>query len=232
MGVAAGDVYRINVQAVGQNSVYMNILAIQQIGAVELVQADFQAFADGFKEIWRGQQPDAITWRSWRAIQVFGANVDYNAEPCKRVGGFAFEGNLSGTLGGAQAGQDPLPPQSALVTTLGSGLIGRRHRGRIYAFGWSETQQTAGVWSAAIMSALNTTFTTWFNKYKDAGTDPKIKLGIWSDRTAFGCELVGSPPVHQQVDAPNPAQAFTPVTGFTMRNTVSTQRRRAVGVGR
>lgn len=228
----AGDVFRISIQAVGQNSVYMNVLAIQQIGAVDLVQADFQTFADGFKEAWRLQQSDTITWRSWRAVQVFGPAVDYTVRPCERVGGFAFEANLSGTLIGGVSGADALPPQSALVTTLGSGRIGRRHRGRIYTFGMDETKQVAGTWTTAVMTALNTSFTTFFNKYKDAGTDPKIKLGIWSDRTAFGCEWVGSPPVHQQVDPPLPDQAFTPATGFTMRNVVYTQRRRAVGVGR
>lgn len=228
----AGDVFRISIQAVGQNSVYMNVLAIQQIGAIDVGQSAIQLFADGFKEAWRTQQSDTITWRSWRAVQVFGGDVDYNAEPCQRVGGKAFEANLSGTLVGGVSGADALPPQCALVTTLGSGLIGRRHRGRIYTFGMDETKQLAGSWTTTVMTALNTSFATFFNKYKDGGTDPQIKLGIWSDRTAFGCEWVGKPPVHTQVDPPSPATAFTPATGFTMRNVVYTQRRRAIGVGR
>lgn len=228
----AGDVYRISMQGIGQNSVYMNVLAIQQIGALDLGQADFQTFADGFKEAVRPVQNLANTWRSWRAVQLFGPNVDYTVKPCHREGGFAFEGNLTGTLTGGETGSEILPPQSSLVITLGSGQVGRRHRGRIYLWGMGEAQQNAGIWTAACLTNLTTPFTTFFNKYKDTGTDPKIKLGIWSERTAFGCEFVGKPPVHTQIDPPNPDQAFTPTTGFTIRNVVYTQRRRALGVGR
>lgn len=229
--MAAGDVYRISLQALGQNSVYMNVLAIQQIGAVDLVQADFQTFADAHKEVWRLSQNSSITYRSWRAVQVFGPNVDYTVKPCERVGGKAFEANFTGTLTGAVGG-DALPPQCALVVTLGSGLIGRRHRGRIYGYGFGESDQIGGTWSSTNITTLQSNFNTWFNKYKDGGTDAKIKLGIWSDRTAFGCAWVGNPPTHQQVDSPNPDTAFTPATGFTMRGVVNTQRRRAVGIGR
>jgi len=228
----AGDVFRLSIQGVGQNSVYMNVLAIQQIGAVDLLQADFQTFADGFKESVRPVQNQGNVWRSWRAVQVFGPAVDYTVRPCERVGGTAFEGNLTGTLTGGESAGEILPPQSSLVITLGSGLIGRRHRGRIYVWGMGETQQSAGTWTSACLTALTTPFTTFFNKYKGGGTDPKISLGIWSDRTAFGCEWQGKPPTHVQVDPPRPDEAFTQTTGFTIRNVVYTQRRRAVGVGR
>lgn len=228
----AGDVFKMSVQAVGQNSIYMNVLAIRQIGAVDLAQADFQAFADGYKEAVRTQQSSALTWRNWRAVQVFGPTVDYTVKQCARVGGSAFEANLSGTVAGGQPTGDALPPQSALVVTLGSGLIGRRHRGRIYLACFSEADQVAGTWNSSMLTALTAAFTTFFNKYKAGGTDPKIQLGIWSERTAFGCEWQGKPPQHVQIDSPLPDQAFTPVTGFTVRSTVNTQRRRAVGVGR
>lgn len=227
----AGDAYKVSIQGSGQGSIYMNVLALRQIGAVDLVQADFQTFSDGFKDALKAQQSTGITWRSWRAIQVFGPNVDYTVRPCERVGGFAFEGNLTGVLAGSDS-QQALPPQSALVITLGSNLIGRRHRGRVYMWGLTEIAQDAGTWTSTVISALNTSFATWFNKYKEAGTDPKIQLGVWSERTAFGCEWQGLPPTHVQVDSPLPAQAFTPVSGYTIRGTVNTQRRRAVGVGR
>jgi len=229
--VPAGDVYKVSIQASGQGSIYMNVLALQQIGAVDLVAADFQTVCDGWKDIWRPSQSSTVTWRSWRAIQVFGPGVDYTVRPCERVGGKAFEANLSGTLVGTDAGE-PLPPQCALVVTHGSGLIGRTHRGRAYIFGFTEAVQSAGVFTPATITTLTTAYTTWFNKYKDAGTDPKIKAGIWSERTAFGCKWVGNPPVHTVVEGPNPDQAFTPLTSFNIRPNVNTQRRRALGVGR
>ena len=228
----AGDVFKMSIQGSGQNAIYMNVLAIRQIGALDLVQADFQAFADGYKEAVRGVQTAQFAWKSWRAVQVFGPAVDYTTAQCVRVGGTAFEANLSGTLTGGNVSGDALPPQSALVITLGSGLIGRRHRGRIYVPSFSEVDQNAGGWLPAMLTTLTGTFTTFFNKYKASGTDPKIQLGVWSERTAFGCEWTGKPPVHTQIDPPSPDTAFTPVTGFTIRSTVYTQRRRAIGVGR
>lgn len=227
----AGDVYKVTVQATGQGSVYMNVLAVRQIGAVDITQADLQVFADGWKDIWRPSQSTSILWRSWRAVQVFGPNVDYTAAPCERVGGFAFEANLSGTLAGTDAGEI-LPPQCALVVTHGSGLIGRRHRGRAYVFGFGEASQNAGVFTPTILTTLGTAYTTWFNKYKATGTDTKLQAGIWSERTAFGCEWRGSPPVHTVIDAPSPDTAFTPLSSFNIRPNVNTQRRRALGVGR
>lgn len=229
--MAAGDVYKVTIQATGQGSTYMNVLAAQQIGAVDLAVTDFQAFADGWKDIWRPSQSNSVTWRSWRAVQVFGPNVDYTQTQCERVGGRAFEANLSGSLVGSDAGE-ALPPQCALVVTHASGLIGRRHRGRAYVFGFTEAVQAAGVFTPAVITTMTTAYTTWFNKYKDSGTDPKIKFGVWSERTAFGCEWRGDPPQHVVIEGPNPDQAFTPVTGFNIRPNVNTQRRRALGVGR
>lgn len=228
----AGDAFKVSIQATGQNSIYMNVLAIRQIGAVDLTAADIQVFADGWKDVFRPSQNQTLTWRSWRAVQVFGPTVDYTVKQCERVGGAAFEGNLTGTLTGGEGPADALPPQSAFVITFGSGLIGRRHRGRVYSFGYGEIQQSAGTWIPSMLTTITTALNTWFNKYKSSGTDPKIQLGIWSERTAFGCVWVGKPPVHQVDEGPHPDLAFTPVTGYTMRNTVYTQRRRALGVGR
>lgn len=227
----AGDVYRISIQGNAGGSIFMNVLAVRQIGAVDITGADLQVLADGFKDAWRTSQSTAIAWRNWRAVQVFGPNVDYTVKPCKRVGGFTFEGNLTGTLAGSITG-DMLPPQCALVITLGTGTVGRTHRGRVYGFGLGETDQAAGQFTAGAITAITNTFTIWFNKYKSGGSDPKLQLGIWSDRTAFGCVWKGDPPTHQVDEGPHPDLAFTPVTGFTVRSAVNTQRRRAVGVGR
>lgn len=229
--MAAGDVYKLSLTASGLGSQYMNVLAFRTIAATDPDQVAWQALADEYKEIMRGNQSNLYSYTTWRAVQVFGSGVVYGDRTCKRSGGRLFAGNFSGNVTGGWAVGEALPPQNSCVITLTTGFIGRRKRGRIYIYGLTEDSQAGGTWDAAKRATWITAFTTFFNKYKDDGTSPTFELGIWSDRTAMGC--VWNPITKQMtnVDAPLPDQGFTPATGFQLRTTVFSQRRRTLGAG-
>lgn len=230
--MAAGDVYKLTVQATGLGSIYMNVLAFRTLPATDPVQATWQALADDYKNVMRGSQNASFAYTTWRAVQVFGDGVTYGPNDCKRSGGKLFAGNLTAPLAGTVSPSEPLPPQCAAVLTLTSGFIGRRKRGRIYWYGLSEIDSAAGAWVSSSMTTWTTAWTTFFNKYKLAGTDPNFQLGIWSEREATGCVWDPVTKAHKNVEPAQPDIAFTPAAGYQLRSTVYTQRRRTLGVGR
>lgn len=230
--MAAGDVYHLVAKALSQNSVYMNTLAVQTLAAADPDATARQLLADDFKTIWVARQNSLINWTTWELRQLWGDGMSIGPGSCKRSGGVVFGAPFSAPLQGAMGPADMLPPQCALVVTLSTGLIGRAKRGRWYAFGWGEGDQANGVWTSGHLANMTAALTTFFNKYKSGGTSPAYQLGVWSERIATGCVPNPNGPGHIQVDSPKPDQAFTPVTGYTLRATVYSQRRRTLGVGR
>lgn len=227
--MAIGDVYRLSVVAQGQGSLYMNTYALHQ-DVASVTQADFVGIANAIREIARPLQSNSVTYRSWRAVQVRGGDVAPVASECRRTGGVVFEAAYAGTnIGGGL--QDPLPPQAALVVTINTGKVGRRFRGRTYHFGWAEDQQTGGLWSSALLTALGTNLTNFQNLYSASGSDPTWTLGVWSERIATGCEPHPQTGKLTNIDPPNLAGAFSPMASLVARSTVLNQRRRTLGVG-
>lgn len=228
--MAIGDAYKLSLVAQGQGSTYMNTYAMTQKVA-SITEADILTLANALKDLVRPQQSQTITYRSWRAVQVRGGDVTPVTTECRRTGGVLFEGAFSGTVIGGNTDAQVLPPQSALVVTLNTGKIGRRFRGRTYHFGMCEVDQQAGAWQSAILTSLGTAITSLMGLYGAAGTNPTWTLGVWSERIATGCiPNVGSKGQHN-VDQPNLAGAFSPITGMVARATVFTQRRRTLGLG-
>jgi hypothetical protein len=227
--VAIGDVYRLSVVAQGQGSLYMNTYAmVQEVASV--TQADFVSLADAIKESMRLLQNSTVSYRSWRAVQVRGGDVAPVATECRRTGGAVFEAAFTGSVNGGVSG-DALPPQSAFVVTQNTGKVGRRFRGRTYHFGFTETDQQAGLWLAGLINTATTNLNNLVTLYGAAGTSPTWTLGVWSERIATGCRPDPITGQITNVDPPNLIGAFSPITGLTVRSTVFTQRRRTLGVG-
>jgi hypothetical protein len=231
--MALDDVYVLQTTNQGPNGFMMNSYAFIRTTEADPAPADFQALAQACKGIMVTFQVDTINYRTWTARQVRGANVTYpSGTSCTPTGGNLFEGTFTSPTSGGSVGTDPLPWQCSLVVTHKSGSIGRRHRGRTYCFGLNETLQTAGVWTTTVQGQINTAWSTFYAAYAVAAPVSNFRFGIWSVRTATGCGPGPNGKGHVRIDAPNPAQAFTPANTFIVRPTVYTQRRRVTGIGR
>jgi hypothetical protein len=229
--MAVGDVYRLTLQSVFQGQTYLNTWAFTMRSSPDPTAADVTTLANAFKEAFRTRQSNLLTYQTWTFRQLFGGTVVPIQDECRRDGGLVLAGNITGSAAGAVA-TDALPPQCALVWTIGTGLAGRRRRGRSYAYAFTESDQAAGVWATATITFATTALNTIYGLYGPSGTDPQFLLGVWSERTASGCEYRGTPPQLVNVDTPHPELAFNMSTGYQLRTTVYSQRRRTIGVGR
>jgi hypothetical protein len=229
--MAVGDVYRLTLQAVCQGQTYLNTWAFTMKSSPDPTNADVLTLANAFKEFARPNQSTLVVYQTWTFRQLFGGSVVPIQDECRRDGGLVLTGNISGSAAGGAAG-DMLPPQCAMVWTIGTGLAGRRRRGRSYIYGLGETSQANGTWTAGTLVNFTSGLNTIYGLYGSAGTDPQFLLGVWSERTASGCEVRGTPPVLVNVETPHPELAFNMSTGYQLRPTVYSQRRRTIGVGR
>lgn len=229
--MAQNDIFRMLTFATQLNSVYENTFAVRQKSTTDPTAASRQLLADDWKDAWRVEQATNLTWTTWQLRQLWGTGMTIVQSECRREGGVAFGSALTGTLTGGATGAEALPPQIAMVLTLTTGLIGRRKRGRIYAFGHTEDKQIGGTWGAAYMTSVGGRLATFFTKYQQGGTSSDWELGVWSERLASGCVINPATGHLEPRDTPLPAQSFTPVTGFLLRSTTFTQRRRTLGQG-
>lgn len=230
--MAIGDVYRLTISGTGQGSLYQNVIAVKMKNATDPTAPQFTTLATDFITIYKPDQNSNFAWTDWAALQLWGSGMTIDTPHCKRLGGKTLAATLTGQAG--TGGSEGLPPQAAHVTTLITGFAGRRARGRVYAPAQVEPNQTDGLWLSTYNTRMQTAWNVFSAKYfKDTGTSPDFKLGVWSERTASGC-IPATPPNkgHVQVDTPSPDTAFSDVTGFTIRPVVYSQRRRTRGVGR
>lgn len=231
--MADDDVWLLTVSAAQFGNLRQNTLAFIESGAATPDAAGFATLAIAMKELNRTRQSSTVTYTGWRARQIAGAGVVYpeTGTDCTPVGGLFFEGLFtSNQTGEGVSDGDALPPQCALVTKIYSGLIGRSHRGRHYAFGFSEGNQSGGTWTSGLLTPTAASWTSFFGLYGPGAAVATWQLGIWSTVIATGCRRNpdGS---HTRIAPPHPELAFTTATGFVQRSTVFTQRRRVTGVG-
>lgn len=231
--MAVDDVYKFNGFATQALNQYMVTLAFQSRLPGDPTAGDLQTLADDIMQVFRPGQAAAVAWTGWTFTQLWGSNMTINQSKCTRSGGKAYAGNFTPPVAGSDpASGDTLPPQCALVTTLQTGFVGRRKRGRVYSFGALEFEQASGTWIPAYVSAYTTRWGVFVNKYGTPAVTGNFRFGVWSERTATGCVPDANGSGHTFVDTPHPELAFTAVSGVTVRPTVFTQRRRTLGVGR
>lgn len=230
--MAVGDVYKLTAkQSYNAGMVVMNTYYFARKSAPDPTAANALALANNVKELFRTHQGTTIAYTDWTVDQVRGGSTVYSFGVCHKEGGIQYVGAFTGTLAGTVAG-DILPPQNAFVTTLLTGLAGRRRRGRHYLCGRVEADQNVGVYIAGAVTDMTTAWNAALTQFGPTGSDGDWQIGVWSTRTATGCEPATQHPHHLTgVDAPSPATAFAAITTFAARNIVYTQRRRTVGVG-
>lgn len=232
--MAVDDVFRLIVTQTQFGSFYQNSYAFRIIKEPAITVAEATTLATDFKEMMRTQQSTGLVYRGWKLVQVYGSGVVYDPVECKRSGGRVLEGTYTTNLAGTDA-IDANAPQLAMTLTLYSDQIGRRKRGRVYIGGWTENAQSGGNFTSTVLTAVTTSMGSVLAKYgsNPSGTDTTFRLGIWSERTAIGCEPGATHPhPPTRVDPPHPELAFTPIDRWLPRQIVYTQRRRTLGVGR
>jgi len=229
--MAVGDVYQLTLQQLYAGQKIQNTVALARKTAPDPIQADCFDLATNWVDLIKTHQVDDLAHTGWRVQQVHGGTVSYGTD-CARDGGLIFEGGYTPPSVGTHAGADGMPPQSAIVTTLRTGFAGRRRRGRFYLAGWSELQQAQGTVIPLFQSEVLTTWNALMAQFGPSGSDAQWQLGVWSMRIATGCEPAATHPhALVNVDVPNPADAFRPVTETIVRNIVYGQRRRTIGIG-
>lgn len=229
--MAIDDVYILTMGSSISAQVNMNNLAFRRTITGSIEAADFEPMANQFKDIHRAAQSSFLTYTSWKARQVRGSAVTWPPTgKCNPVGGLWFEGLYTAPLSGSATG-DVLPQQCAMVTTLRTGTIGRRYRGRVYVGGWAESAQNAGLFDSAVLTPVNAAWDAYFTEWVTDAPTNGWELGVWSTRIASGCERDPATGEHEHVDPPNPGAAFTPLIDVISRQAVYTQRRRVIGVG-
>jgi hypothetical protein len=230
--MAIDDVYRLSIIAGGPAGQLINTYHFRMKTAPNPTEAQWNTVATDCKEIYRLLQQNSTVYNMWRAVQVRGLDVSYTARPCKATGGALFEAIFTTLTSGGASNFDDLPHQCAQVTTLRTAQVGRTRRGRIYAFGFSEQDQDAGVWTGTLTTAITTAWATFLGKYgNNSPTDPNFQLGVWSNRLATGCTPGPDGRLQPGASTPSPEAAFAAVTTSVVRNIVRTQRRRVAGVG-
>jgi hypothetical protein len=230
--VAIDDVYKVVTNAQQGTEQYMLSFNFRRKAEPDVTSALLLPVANAIKEIYRAQQVAFITWTTWEATQQWGPNMVIDNVKCLRREGLGFAGVFTAPVVGPGNIGETLPPQCAMVTTLQTGITGRRRRGRSYMFGLGETQQNEGFWASTYTTAIQTAWNTFLGLYGANGTSPEWELGIWSERIATGCVRNPVTGEHEHPDPPQPELAFTPVVSALVRSTVFTQRRRTRGHGR
>jgi hypothetical protein len=143
------------------------------------------------------QQSTAFRWDS---IQV----ITDNTTPRR-----SYEYTTGFPVAGGNAGGDELPHQVAMVVTLKTAYAGRSYRGRVYLPALTEAQFTAGLFTAACVTAVNSCFTTLLGHIGSSGTDTDWRLVVWSEKL----------------------QTANNVTQVVVRNNPGVIRKRRIGVG-
>lgn len=112
-------------------------------------------------------------------------------------------------LTGESVGQDELPHQVALVTTLKTAYAGRSYRGRVYLPAFTENFQTSGFWTAGHVTNVQGAFNTLLGLIGSSGSSNDYRLVVWSKKL----------------------NTSTNVTLAIARNNPAVIRRRRIGVG-
>jgi hypothetical protein len=117
---------------------------------------------------------------------------------------------------GNDSTSDPMPPKDALVITWNTLTKGRSYRGRTFETGRVEAGQSNGVWVASTVTLAGAFAAAMLARYGPTGANPDWRFGIIS-RFNNGVE--------------RPVPIWTGVTGYAVRTTVYSQRRRTIGQG-
>jgi hypothetical protein len=200
--VAVGDIVELVIEIDGPNGTSLNVLGFE----ARNVAATFDGLASSFDTNdlsgYTAQMGTGFSCSLLRVVDIkpgTAATVLHGVSPAK-----------AGTNT-----SESLPTQSALVFSWRSALKGRSFRGRTYMMGLGETNQAAGVWGAATVTAMDTWADSFLARYSASDPASHWRFGVISK---FSGGLKRATPI------------ITPVVDFAVDTEVFTQRRRGRGV--
>jgi hypothetical protein len=233
-----GDVYEVVIEQTYANQQILNVWHVRLLAVPAApVTPKFATLAMDMVTVARARQNVNLSYLRWRASQVAGAGITYDATTGRPIGGDFYEDVFSGINGQQGAFGDLMPPHEAFLLDYTTGLRGRRHQGRKFFSGMTEGDQASGVIIAATLTALAATTTTFLTKYGSGGTDPTFRWGVFSPLTASGFKsepFIDNGRVRHhmvRVADPDPANSCPGVTTAVWDNLVHTMHRRQIGVG-
>jgi hypothetical protein len=231
--MSTNEIYELaaHQRVAGQDVV--NVTHYRYIGGGTVGQSHGLTLGNDFKEAIRARQNATnVSWTTWTLRQVWGTGVTYNNTQPIRTGGALFEGAYTGTLTGGVGTGEMLPPATAALVKLTTGLAGRSKRGRFYVAGLGVGGLTNGTLNSVEETALQGGLDTWFNKYKaDGGTSPDFTLVIFSFRLASGWRRSPSTGDLEYVGPIATDDSSFNVTSVDVQSIWRQQRRREIGVG-
>jgi hypothetical protein len=119
------------------------------------------------------------------------------------------------TGGQGLVADDVMPPNDSLCVTLRTDVKGRTGRGRMYLNGYAEGSANGGYWEDDAQANANEIAGALLAAF---GPDAAGANMVWGVISRF------------EFKAKRDIPAFTPITSYTVHNTVRSLRRRAVGV--
>jgi len=235
--LSPGDVYEVvSFQSFSQQ-VFITTLHVKCLTAISGAQAKFQTLADAWKEVGRPWQSPALSYVSWKATQVAGDGVSYDAQTCRRTGGDVYEGQHTGTLiGGTGSASQAGPSYEALVTALKTGLAGRSRHGSFYLGGFNTTAKDAtdvNKWAAVHLGNIQTNVNAFLVAYGGGAGSPDFQWVVFSKQIACGCkyQIINNKIVYAPFTPGNQAAAKADVKSGTCRTLVVPMNRRKEGRG-
>lgn len=204
--MAANDIWRLAWQGVcPTNQEYVNVWHIKFKSGAATVAGAVSYINTNFYDLVKANQTPAFLLSSVHGRQLaVPAPVD----------------DVAISVQGTDSGPEGLPPQSAMVISLRTGIAGRSYRGRLYLGGFGEDKQANGGWIAGLLSGMQTYVDDLVAALGSGGSNSDYEWGVWS-------RVLGG-------DDPGPynlSAGWHAITSGIVRPTVYTQRRRTLGVG-
>lgn len=230
MALEENAVMEVAVKAIQNGQELVNVLhfRVKNASGVAAPAVGLAILAEAWANQLDDVQSNTVSWISWSARQVRGADVTYSPTTGKPSGGQVFEDAISPAIVG-DGTTEALPPATALITSLRTGYAGRAKRGRTYLFGCTEGMGTGVSPSAATITAVQALYDAYLASYGVSGGNPDWEWGVWSYRTATDrYQDPTNPKVTLFGGSPNPNAAFTGITSCITQPQYGSMRSRSL----
>jgi len=207
MAVAVGELYLVTLVMGLAGQTVENVLCFRERSGLS-TDDDIKTAVKGFWHIYKESMSSSVSCLELRAKRMTPIALDTLI--------FAPDAaDPTGTRGGGCCGN-----VVAGITTLRTGLSGKRHRGRVYTPGvyTGDTEDTQNRLNPAAVAIKDDIWSRIMDEFDDAtGTSLVLALGIYS-------RLIGG-------QNPFTVAGWQAVTQYVNRPILGTQRRRREGVG-
>lgn len=203
MPAAAGQIIRATFPAIADGALIENVLHFREVIDAETDDA-INISLEAFRHLLITIHPAAYVMSQvqWKRMTPIPLDTQFAPQTTQA------EGSGSGGL---------INNTVACVYTLRTGTSGKTHRGRMYHGGLNQDSVVSNRLSAGGLTACNTMIASIIARWGTDGTDPTLRLGIYS-RSIGGSD-------------PMTVAGWQQVSQIVPQIILGNQRRRRVGVG-